>query len=86
LRHSHFRVFGIHYVDLFLAILSVALLPGCAGILVGSSAATSAVVAHHERTTGTFVEDQAIELKALDAIRTKAELKEKTNVSVTSYN
>ena len=85
MRHSHFRVFGIHHVDLFLAILSVALLPGCAGILVGS-AATSAVVAHHERTTGTFVEDQAIELKALDAIRTKAELKEKTNVSVTSYN
>lgn len=58
---------------------------GCAGVLVGS-AATSAVVANDERTTGTFIEDQTIELKALDAIRSRAHLKSQTHLSVTSYN
>ncbi|MFT4560830.1 MAG: osmotically-inducible protein OsmY [Gammaproteobacteria bacterium] len=85
MKHLHIRVGGSRYVSWFLAILTLTSLSGCAGILVGS-AATSAVVAHDERTTGTFVEDQAIELKALDAIRSNAELKENTNVSTTSYN
>lgn len=58
---------------------------GCAGILVGG-AATTAVVAHDERTTGTFIEDQAIELKAMDAIRGNIDLKGQTHISVTSYN
>ena len=58
---------------------------GCAGLLVGG-AATSVVVAYDERTAGTFIEDQAIELKALNAIRDKIELKEQTHISVTSYN
>jgi hypothetical protein len=50
------------------ALAATSLMSGCAGILVGS-AATSAVVAHDERTTGTFIEDQAIELKSIEAIR-----------------
>jgi osmotically-inducible protein OsmY len=63
----------------------VAVMSGCAGVLVGS-AATSAVVANDERTTGTFIEDQTIELKALDAIRSREHLKSQTHLSVTSYN
>ncbi len=58
---------------------------GCTGVLVGG-AATSAIVVHDERTTGAFIEDQAIELKALDALRKNAELKEQTHIGVTSYN
>ena len=58
---------------------------GCAGVLVGG-AATTAVVAHDERTTGTIIEDQAIELKAIDAIRSNPELKSNTHIAVTSYN
>lgn len=58
---------------------------GCAGVLVGG-AATSAVVANDPRTTGTFVEDQSIELKALELLAGDAELSEQTHVSVTSYN
>ncbi len=71
----------------FMGALTGALLlvSGCAGVLVGS-AATSAVVAHDERTTGTFIEDQAIELKAIEAIRGKSDLRANTNLSVTSYN
>lgn len=67
------------------ALAAASLMSGCAGVLVGS-AATSAVVAHDERTTGTFIEDQAIELKAIEAIRGKNDLRENTNLSVTSYN
>lgn len=63
----------------------VTVMSGCAGVLVGS-AATSAVVANDERTTGTFIEDQTIELKALDAIRSREHLKSQTHLSVTSYN
>jgi len=58
---------------------------GCAGVLVGS-AATGAVVANDPRTTGTVVEDQAIELKALKLIAADAELGDQAHVGVTSYN
>lgn len=67
------------------ALIVVTALSGCAGVLVGG-AATSAVVANDERTTGTFIEDQTIELKALDAIRSREHLKSQTHLSVTSYN
>ncbi len=66
-------------------LIVVTLTAGCAGVVVGS-AATSAVVANDERTTGTFIEDQTIELKALDAIRSREQLKSQTHLSVTSYN
>lgn len=69
----------------WVALGSLPLISGCAGVLVGG-AATSAVVAHDDRTTGTFIEDQAIELKAMDAIRSVTELKQQTHLSVTSYN
>jgi osmotically-inducible protein OsmY len=68
-----------------LIVLIAALTSGCAGVLVGG-AATGAVVVHDERTTGTFIEDQSIELKAIEAIRGNAELKQQTHISVTSYN
>lgn len=62
-----------------------AVMSGCAGVLVGS-VATGAVIADGERTTGTFVEDQAIELKTLEAIRGNLELRGQRHISVTSYN
>ncbi|MEE2982248.1 MAG: BON domain-containing protein [Pseudomonadota bacterium] len=58
---------------------------GCAGILLGG-AATSAVVANDPRTTGTFVEDQAIEVKAYSALRANPDIKEQTHIGITSYN
>ena len=60
-------------------------LSACAGIIVGG-AATSAVVANDPRTTGTFVEDQSIELKAAKKLNEDTELKDQTNINVTSYN
>ncbi len=59
----------------------IALLAGCAGAAAGGVAST-AVVAHDTRTTGTFVEDQAIELKALRRLSGH----DQVHVNVTSYN
>ena len=61
------------------------LVTGCAGVAIGG-AATTAVVHQDARTTGTFVEDQAIELKALKALREDLAIKEQTHIGVTSYN
>ena len=58
---------------------------GCAGLLMGG-AATGAAVANDPRTTGTVVEDQAIEVKAAGAIRGDAELNQQTHINTTSYN
>jgi osmotically-inducible protein OsmY len=69
----------------FLVVTSVVLNSGCAGVLVGG-AATSAVVVNDPRTTGTFVEDQAIEVKAIGTLRGIPEIKEQTHIGVTSYN
>lgn len=65
-------------------VLATALLSSaCAPLVVGGAAAT-AVVANDRRTTGTVIEDGAIELKLSQAI-SKA-LGERGHVSVTSFN
>jgi osmotically-inducible protein OsmY len=60
-------------------------LQGCAALVVGG-AATTAVVAHDRRTTGTVVEDQAIELKTYDLLAKDETIKQNSKVNVTSYN
>lgn len=60
-------------------------LQGCAGLVVGG-AATGAVVAHDRRSTGTIVDDQIIELKALDSVLSDTQLFEQTNIRVIAYN
>jgi osmotically-inducible protein OsmY len=61
------------------------LLQGCAPLLVGS-AATTASVAHDRRTAGSFVEDQAIEMKAATELNAQPELKRQGHINVTSFN
>ena len=61
------------------------LLQGCAALVVGG-AATTAVVAHDRRTTGTLVEDQAIELKVYDRLGQNPEFEDHSKINVTSYN
>jgi osmotically-inducible protein OsmY len=61
------------------------LLQGCAALVVGG-AATTAVVAHDRRTTGTVVEDQAIELKTYDRLAQDETIKKNCKINVTSYN
>ena len=61
------------------------LLQGCAPIVVGG-AATGATVAVDRRTAGTMVDDQTVELRALDAILSDDELYHQAHISVTSFN
>lgn len=60
-------------------------LTGCAAVVVGT-AATSAVVAHDRRTTGTFIEDKSIQIKAIQCVQRIAKDDPNVNVSVVSYN
>ena len=58
---------------------------GCAAIFIGGTA-TGVNVAQDRRTTGTFIEDQAIELKSMDAILQDKEVSSQTHLNVTSFN
>jgi len=60
-------------------------LSGCAAVVVGG-AVTTAKVAHDRRTTGSFVEDQEIFLKALGMYNDDKELAAKSDVSISVYN
>lgn len=64
---------------------AAAILQGCVAVAAGGAAA-GASAAVDRRTTGTLVEDQAIELKALKAIAGDKELNSQSHLNVTSYN
>ena len=59
-------------------------LAGCAPLLVGGDMVGGTIMVSDRRTTGTLVEDQAIELKANN--RLKEVIGDRSHVNVTSYN
>ena len=59
---------------------------GCAPLVVTGVVATGAVVAKDRRTTGTIIEDEAIELRISHAIREDEVLGGQAHINVTSYN
>lgn len=73
----------LRYFIILLALLPV--LAGCAAVVVGGAAA-GASAAVDRRTTGTLVEDEAIELKARKAIIDEKELNSQSHLNVTSFN
>ena len=74
-----------HRSGIFALIAMSLLVQACAPVVVGG-AATGATVANDKRTTGTFVEDEAIELKIKKAILSDKSLKEMTHINATSFN
>lgn len=66
-------------------VLICMLTQACAPLILGG-AATGAVVANDKRTTGTFVEDEAIELKIKQALLSDENLYENTHINATSFN
>lgn len=74
-----------------LSIFTIASIPllfsGCVLLAVGAATTVGAgvSVAHDRRTAGIFIEDQAIELKAIKAIFDDKELYKNSHISVTSY-
>ena len=71
-------------IYLALASVVVAQLQGCAAAVVGG-AAVGASVAVDRRTTGVYVSDQEIEVKALERL-SKAYPEKANSISATSYN
>jgi len=59
---------------------------GCAVVAVGGAAAATGTAVADRRTTGTLIEDQTIEVKALKAIHDDADLNKQAHINVTSYN
>ncbi|MCG2633569.1 MAG: BON domain-containing protein [Gammaproteobacteria bacterium] len=68
-----------------LLILLILLLQGCAGAVLGGAAA-GVTVSHDRRTTGIFIEDQAIEVKAMKRLFDDKEILKNTHLGVTSFN
>ncbi|WP_344958960.1 division/outer membrane stress-associated lipid-binding lipoprotein [Zobellella aerophila] len=69
--------------NLALALVSLALLQGCAGVFVAGGA-TGGGMATDRRTIGTQLEDQAIEMRALNRLGETKPLWEQSKVSVIS--
>lgn len=72
-------------VLLLVLALTLPALSGCAAIVAGGVAA-GALVAHDRRTSGAVVEDQQIEFSALSVLQNHPEIKERSHISITSYN
>jgi osmotically-inducible protein OsmY len=61
------------------------LLQGCAAVVIGGAAVGGALV-HDRRTSGTVIDDQGVELKALDLLYSDPAIHEHSNIQITSYN
>lgn len=59
---------------------------GCAPLVIGGVAATTASVAHDRRTAGTMIEDDAIKLRVGNAIHNEESLNENSHINVTTFN
>ena len=70
---------------LLVLLLALAVVQGCAAVVVGG-AATTAKVAHDRRTAGTVVDDQGIEFQAMKQFNEDAELNDQAHVNVTAFN
>ena len=59
---------------------------GCAPAGVAAGAATGAVVAHDRRSTGAYVDDEIIEWKIFEVIRSDDGLRDQAHINATSFN
>lgn len=66
------------------AMVALTALSGCAPLLVGGAAVGSALMVTDRRSSGTQIDDQAIELKAGNRIREA--IGERGHINVTSFN
>lgn len=60
-------------------------LPACTAV-VATGATTGVALAHDRRTAGSVIEDESIELKALNAFMEDDELWKQSHLNITSYN
>ncbi len=72
--------------SLVLCLVASIYLGACAAAAVGSVLVTSVDIARDRRTVGTYVDDNAVELKIRHAIRQDTEIGGGVHISVTSVN
>lgn len=75
----------INNIRIYLILVIALLLQACAAAVITGGAA-GASIAVDKRTTGTVIEDQSIELKALKAFADNEDISSKSHLNVTSYN
>ena len=73
-----------HLLIILLAHLFV--LQGCAPIAITGATTAVTTLASDRRTTGTFIEDEAIEIKSRLALSNQKDLNKRVHINFTSYN
>jgi len=73
-------------IVLFTFLATTPLLNGCAAVVVGGAAASGVNMAHDRRTVGAYIDDEGIELKALNAIHQEQELSGQIHINIISIN
>lgn len=71
---------------LILVVLSVFYLSGCAATAVSTAIVTTVDIARDRRTVGTYVDDNAVEIKIRRAIKRDQSIGKDVNISVTCLN
>jgi osmotically-inducible protein OsmY len=71
-------------IRLLCCALLLALLPGCAALLVGGAATAGAV--HDRRSVGTVIDDQALEVAAIDRIYTERDRFGGSRITAVAHN
>jgi osmotically-inducible protein OsmY len=72
-------------IRLFALLLSCTLLGGCAAVIVGGAAATAGA-AHDRRSVGTVLDDQTLEVAAIDRIYSEREQFQGTRIKAVVHN
>ena len=74
-----------YYLSVIL-LASLWVLQGCAPVAVTGATTAVSTIAADRRTTGTFIEDETIEIKSRLALLDKKELNKRVHINFTSYN
>jgi osmotically-inducible protein OsmY len=73
-------------VNLICLAVIIGSLQGCAPAIFAGSAAGAASIASDKRSTGTIIDDQAIEFRLAGKLQSDNEMTDSTNINVTCYN
>jgi osmotically-inducible protein OsmY len=74
-----------HITQSFTLLLSIFILNGCAGVVIGG-AATGVAVVHDRRSAGTVIDDKGLDWKVSQAIFKEQEVSNSSHINVTAYN
>ena len=74
------------YLMLLIPIVTVFLFQGCAPVAITGATTAVSTVAADRRTTGTMIEDEAIEIKSRLALSDLKELNDRVHINFTSFN